>query len=1043
MRVFYSSGCLLAICAIFLGIFAPSEAAAGLASEAAFARLKADYPLVAEFKRGENVSRLYGVSFGFGSSPADAAGQFIDKFSGIFGADRDDLVSGSALPDERRFSHLMYDRQTGNYKFTLVYFSQFRDGIPVFKADLRLLVLNRPDYPLVEASSGLRDLGDFRVPAGLVADPDLAKNAALSFYGGFVNFSRPRLVIWAGLDDMTVQPAAAMEIMADNGKKATPDYERWLFIVDARSGDLLYTEDQVLNVDVSGNVAGLATQGLGADMCGDEESTPLPYTRVYIEGQDPVYADAQGDFVIPNGGNSPVTVYSHIRGMWFRVYNATGPDAELSMQVTPPGPANFLHNADNGNQFDRAQVNGYVQANVVRDYTLTYNPEYPVIYQQQEFPVNVNINNSCNAFYDGYSINFFTSGGGCPNTAFSTVVHHEYGHHLVAVAGSQQGAYGEGMGDVMGNLITDDPGLAYGFEGDCSRPLRNADNSMQYPCSGEIHYCGELLSGSVWSTRNALLESYPDTYRDIISGLAINAMLLHRGAEVDPAITMDYLTVDDDDGNIWNGTPHAPEIIQGFVFEHNMDFGVAPQIEHAPLIDTEDSTAVLGVSATVYSFFSMEGGSVAIYYSYGSDYQTIDMANISGDLWYGEIPNPEYGTTISYYLEAIDNAGIRNTSPEGAPDSVYTFYFGADQTPPEMELVESPPNTVNLFGPYGPFIISAWDIHQVDQSTVLFHYKVNDEAETQLNMSPEGSEDQYILDMLDLGRELNTGDIIHFYFTAYDEANSPNMGRLPESGFFDLVMADTEMFEDFEQFGIDRWDIEGSWTWREPGYEGGHSLAYGPHYPVNSEEMAVMNFGYDLSPYEAARITLLHRNALLGDTCFVLISNDGGGSWSTVGFISGYPGNSFYYDEYDISSALSPDHHDYRIGFRSKSDSDDNAGIVMLDNIGWAVGPTTGLEEQPAGVPQRLVLGQNYPNPFNPQTNIRFELPAGSSVKLEIFDIMGRKVATVFDGEMNAGEHNVIWDGKESSGNPASSGIYFYSLTTEFGTRTARMTLLK
>jgi len=101
---------------------------------------------------------------------------------------------------------------------------------------------------------------------------------------------------------------------------------------------------------------------------------------------------------------------------------------------------------------------------------------------ENEFPVNVNIASYCNAYYDYESINFFRAGGGCPNTAFSTVIHHEYGHHLVAMAGSGQGQYGEGMGDVMGVLITDDPGLAYGFYGDCDAPLRNASNDIQYPC---------------------------------------------------------------------------------------------------------------------------------------------------------------------------------------------------------------------------------------------------------------------------------------------------------------------------------------------------------------------------------------------------------------------------------------------------------------------------------------------------------------------------------------------------------------------------------
>ncbi len=56
----------------------------------------------------------------------------------------------------------MYNRDNGAYKFTLVYYSQYRDGIPVYKSDLRLLVRNEPDHPLVLAASSLRDLGELQ-----------------------------------------------------------------------------------------------------------------------------------------------------------------------------------------------------------------------------------------------------------------------------------------------------------------------------------------------------------------------------------------------------------------------------------------------------------------------------------------------------------------------------------------------------------------------------------------------------------------------------------------------------------------------------------------------------------------------------------------------------------------------------------------------------------------------------------------------------------------------------------------------------------------
>jgi hypothetical protein len=771
----------------------------------------------------------------------------------------------------------------------------------------------------------------------------------------------------------------------------------------------------------------------------------MPYARVYIQGGYTAHSDENGDFVIPNDGDTAVTVVSNIRGEWFRVFNASGGDAQLSESVIPPGPINFLHNEENTSEYNRAEVNGYVQANIVRDFTLTYNPRYNVIWNQNEFRVNVNISDVCNAYYDGYSINFFNAGGGCSNTAFSTVVHHEYGHHLVNVAGSGQGQYGEGMSDVMGVLITDDPHLAYGFENDCDDFLRSADNDMQYPCDGQIHYCGQLLSGCVWDTRNELAITDPDDYIDIIANLAVNAILAHQGDMITPSITLDYLTLDDDDENIWNGTPHGLQIITGFAYAHNMDPGVGVQITHTPLMDTEDSTATLGVDADVTSFFSMEDGSVTTYYSFGGDFEEIEMVNTSGDTYYGEIPTPPYETTVSYYIEAIDGTGQSATAPENAPDTLYSFYVGADVIPPAMIFVQGPPNTVDLFGPYGPFIITAWDAQGINQSEVKMHYRVNDETESEIVLTPTGNENEYGLDWLDLERQLNTGDIVHYYFTALDEANNPNMGRLPESGTFELLMTDAETFEDFEEFGIDRWITEGAWGLTDQQSNSGeYSMVFGSPYPDNANDLAYMNFGYDLSTYTAARITLYHKNLIRdGDTCFVMISGDGGQAWTTVGSITGLAGPTFIFSEFDITSALNPNDHDYRVGFRFVSDASDNWTGLYLDDIGWAIGPMTGLDEFVVELPRDLSLNQNYPNPFNPQTNIAFALPHGSYVSLDVFDLLGRRVVRLIDEEMKAGNYTITWDGRDDRGNEASSGIYFYRLSTDQGIRQEKMTLLR
>ncbi len=79
-------------------------------------------------------------------------------------------------------------------------------------------------------------------------------------------------------------------------------------------------------------------------------------------------------------------------------------------------------------------------------------------------------------------------------------------------------------------------------------------------------------------------------------------------------------------------------------------------------------------------------------------------------------------------------------------------------------------------------------------------------------------------------------------------------------------------------------------------------------------------------------------------------------------------------------------------------------------------------------VPTAFNLAQNYPNPFNPETKFEYSLPFGCEVKLEIYNILGQKVATLADGPQGPGYKTLIWDGKGEDGQRLSSGIYLYRL---------------
>ncbi|MCH9032435.1 MAG: carboxypeptidase regulatory-like domain-containing protein, partial [candidate division Zixibacteria bacterium] len=94
-------------------------------------------------------------------------------------------------------------------------------------------------------------------------------------------------------------------------------------------------------------------------------------------------------------------------------------------------------------------------------------------------------------------------------------------------------------------------------------------------------------------------------------------------------------------------------------------------------------------------------------------------------------------------------------------------------------------------------------------------------------------------------------------------------------------------------------------------------------------------------------------------------------------------------------------------------------------------------------LPSDFALAQNYPNPFNPSTRIKFSLPSSGQVTLDIFNILGEKVATLADGFYEAGENEVIWDARSASGAKVASGIYFYRLRAGGRTLTKTMALMK
>lgn len=116
------------------------------------------------------------------------------------------------------------------------------------------------------------------------------------------------------------------------------------------------------------------------------------------------------------------------------------------------------------------------------------------------------------------------------------------------------------------------------------------------------------------------------------------------------------------------------------------------------------------------------------------------------------------------------------------------------------------------------------------------------------------------------------------------------------------------------------------------------------------------------------------------------------------------------------------------------------ACIATIASLAGPVVPTAvaGGESAPL-----LALHRNRPNPFNPSTTIRFTLPGNTSARLSVHDAVGRIVRVLESRVLGAGDHERVWDGTNDAGLPASSGVYFYRLETNDGTRAGKMLLAR
>ncbi len=193
----------------------------------------------------------------------------------------------------------------------------------------------------------------------------------------------------------------------------------------------------------------------------------------------------------------------------------------------------------------------------------------------------------------------------------------------------------------------------------------------------------------------------------------------------------------------------------------------------------------------------------------------------------------------------------------------------------------------------------------------------------------------------------------------------------------------------------------------------------------------------------------------------VAVTLDAGLTWEVLNPVDGYPDQGI--PGLDLPGAV-----DMEAGFTGESGGWINSIFDMSDYIGntitlrlrlgsdlgmnkagWFISDLlideyNAVEEGAEGLAGlKFALGQNYPNPFNPTTVISFQLPAASHVDLKVYNTTGQLVKTLATGDLEPGAHSVSWNGSNDLDRHVTSGVYFYTLTTDTDISTMRMVLLK
>ncbi len=450
-----------------------------------------------------------------------------------------------------------------------------------------------------------------------------------------------------------------------------PDYGdprgQWVSFVDAQDGSLLNVFNQVRYM------AAVYGEHDTRTVNGDTSVSPMVYLNVQGSGS----SDQTG----LDGIFDAVGAYSaNLNGDHFRVRNSGGSDASASWSS-----GDFTWTTTDA---DIAEIDTWVFLHEIREWSLEYAPDIEL--PDQKLTSTVNLNDVCNAYYDG-DVNFFRAGSGCNNTGrIRDVNHHEWGHgfhYYAAYTSWVDGSIGEGSSDAVAFLQSNDPIIAPYFMSSGSG-IRRADTNYVYPddITGGVHQDGLIFAGAFWDFWKLL-----EADAGVEPAFAITSELLTNTLKQNPEIATSYddaVAADDDNGDLSDGTPNQCLLIEAF-----SQHGLGPSGGSGLLgltMETVDNQAALAeqypLDADLLNYaeacLSAEPEAARVVYSTddGASWDSAPLSTEDG-LIAGAIPALDSTPGIvQYYVEVdySDGAGGGGSVavPQGRTINPFTFIVG-------------------------------------------------------------------------------------------------------------------------------------------------------------------------------------------------------------------------------------------------------------------------------------------------------------------------------------------------------------------------------